>query len=919
MKRKLLLAAVLVAASVIGGGNSLFAQTDVTSTYLKNAGFDTEADYQTGNLGVNPISIKDVTEWTSSASSSWTASGCIQFGGSGQINGTSIPSTNSNSEATGGAVALTGAWNGGSGYASYTQEVTLPAGLYQLVYKVNNVGKNSNFRTSLFGFTTASKNYYGSTTSYPVNTWITETVSFTLEEATTGNISLGFGWPNTGSGNTPKLVVDYVKLYYTDPELGAAQIKLQGAVKKATALNAILEDADLTTEISSATSLLSTSQLSSELNTEYSTLSAIYDALTTISLSNAGFDTESDWQTGNVAASGSANSKDVTDWTSNGGAGWCSSASFGYGTGQINGVDVPSADIYGLSNGGMLGLSLGWGGTVTYKQTIDRKLPAGKYILYYEAYNGNTGASKVGTNLIGLAGHNSAVTDFGTGTWNAYATEIDLTASVTGAELVVGATGVGSTGSSGSAKFVVDNVTLYQIETIDIADEDDYAALNEAIDAKTGKTLGFDAGEYAPYNNVDVIAALTAANAVDQEAENTKEYVQGITTALTNATWTANEDEVNAIYDGQFATTAANSTSGDITLPGWTKVGGIRLLVKDATTDPGLTYTDGQAAVFSWGGTTLTYGEQTGYTLPLNKYSVYELTLKVSGWRDGDLPNYVAVSLDGASQNVAPSVGRINDAEGNPFVTLKFYVTPTADNSVLTVYSNHHFAIADLSLKLAVAEDLAISESADYTPAETYADVTLARTIKADTWNTFVVPFNLSNDELVAAFGESVAVAEFSESSDDAENVTVNFNTMATPAITANTPVLLKGAAGTSFKFSGKLIKTGEAKVAGNYIDFVGTYAATTDIAEGDYFIASDKLYKSAGSTTIAGTRAYLNVKDKENGAKVRMIIDDEATGIEGIAADAVQNGKVYDLSGRLVKNPTKGLYIQNGKKYFVK
>ena len=58
MKRKLLLAAVLVAASVIGGGNSLFAQTDVTSTYLKNAGFDTEADYQTGNLGVSPISIK---------------------------------------------------------------------------------------------------------------------------------------------------------------------------------------------------------------------------------------------------------------------------------------------------------------------------------------------------------------------------------------------------------------------------------------------------------------------------------------------------------------------------------------------------------------------------------------------------------------------------------------------------------------------------------------------------------------------------------------------------------------------------------------------------------------------------------------------------------------------------------------------
>lgn len=38
-------------------------------------------------------------------------------------------------------------------------------------------------------------------------------------------------------------------------------------------------------------------------------------------------------------------------------------------------------------------------------------------------------------------------------------------------------------------------------------------------------------------------------------------------------------------------------------------------------------------------------------------------------------------------------------------------------------------------------------------------------------------------------------------------------------------------------------------------------------------------------------------------------------TAINGVTVKAAQSGNIYDLSGRIVKNPTKGLYIQNGKK----
>lgn len=45
---------------------------------------------------------------------------------------------------------------------------------------------------------------------------------------------------------------------------------------------------------------------------------------------------------------------------------------------------------------------------------------------------------------------------------------------------------------------------------------------------------------------------------------------------------------------------------------------------------------------------------------------------------------------------------------------------------------------------------------------------------------------------------------------------------------------------------------------------------------------------------------------------------DDEYMGISN-AETAVKNGAVYDLSGRKIVNPVKGIYIQNGKKFVVK
>jgi len=74
--------------------------------------------------------------------------------------------------------------------------------------------------------------------------------------------------------------------------------------------------------------------------------------------------------------------------------------------------------------------------------------------------------------------------------------------------------------------------------------------------------------------------------------------------------------------------------------------------------------------------------------------------------------------------------------------------------------------------------------------------------------------------------------------------------------------------------------------------------------------------YKLSSGGTIGANKAYLTY----GGAGAReFFLFDETTGIEmptveDVNADAV----VYDLQGRRVQNPTKGLYIVNGKKVFI-
>lgn len=488
---------------------------------------------------------------------------------------------------------------------------------------------------------------------------------------------------------------------------------------------------------------------------------------------------------------------------------------------------------------------------------------------------------------------------------------------------------------------VYDNWTLTYYEPKATASEK--TALSDAIAAAEAKTLGFEDGEYAPYNNVDALTKLAAAKAVNPETVSGKNVVAA-TTALTGTTWTANVAEVNAIYNGDFAL-----SENDGTMDGWKTdhsagIGGAYharafvLTSGQGNYDNLAVFNQGDGtrscAYFRFDGTNsakttiYTYGETVGYTIPL-KNTVYRMTAQVGGWgqvdkdvtiqiakENGDIVKEKTVHTPNVAVSSGGSVVAVNFVfeveDGNYKVFLK-NGSVSADNAI---------AVSNIELKKAVADVVSINEGVDYTPAASdYADVTLTRTLSNTNWNTFVVPFDIDNATLTAKFG-TVEVAEYAEASADAQNATVSFTKMATPAITANTPVLLKtSTAPASVTFNGVQVKTGEAKVAGTNFDFVGSYDASKFVKTGDYYIYQNKIYKSAkdDGTFIKGTRAYIEAKT--TGARiVDFTIDGVTSGIRDLNADLSESeGVVYNLNGQKVQSVKNGVFVKNGKKVVVK
>ena len=106
----------------------------------------------------------------------------------------------------------------------------------------------------------------------------------------------------------------------------------------------------------------------------------------------------------------------------------------------------------------------------------------------------------------------------------------------------------------------------------------------------------------------------------------------------------------------------------------------------------------------------------------------------------------------------------------------------------------------------------------------------------------------------------------------------------------------------------------------GYTLQFVTETTELASDASYDYYGFQGGKFVKAAYATVNPFRSYIKVAKSANAPATLIWTDDEATGISSLKAD-IQNGKadVYDLQGRRVLNPVRGLYIVNGKKVIVK
>lgn len=145
-----------------------------------------------------------------------------------------------------------------------------------------------------------------------------------------------------------------------------------------------------------------------------------------------------------------------------------------------------------------------------------------------------------------------------------------------------------------------------------------------------------------------------------------------------------------------------------------------------------------------------------------------------------------------------------------------------------------------------------------------------------------------------------------------------------TTALAANEGVLLQNASGKDVTLSIPVAAEASASASNGMVAFTGSGNLTQPGSDYTYYILANqndhvgfyKVNTTYGNEMGANT-AYLRVNGTV-AARDFYWFDDEATGITSTAMQP-GIGQYYDLQGRRVAQPAKGLYIVNGKKIILK
>lgn len=475
---------------------------------------------------------------------------------------------------------------------------------------------------------------------------------------------------------------------------------------------------------------------------------------------------------------------------------------------------------------------------------------------------------------------------------------------------------IDSPGFLGAGWTIVYGLKLYKLS--EKASAEEIADLQAEITKAEAYTIGFENGEYAPYNNITAITALAAAKEALAPAIPTKADVTAATEALKTATWTINEGEVNAVYNGDFAL-----CENDGPMPGWTMsnntlggayharafVGDARLAEFNKTNSAAFLRFDGTN---SSRGSLYYYGDTKGYTMPLKAHTVYVLNVDVKGWGGTGKP--IRLNLTGPTGFTAQSVQVTttdkadNDDTAPQQLQITFYTGEIASDYKIYFQvpgsddNKHNVVVSNISLKKLPAEDIIVSFKQEY--------------------GTLILPFAAE----VQTGMEVYSVNSYAAGSSNVLKLDPQ------DKIEANTPYIVKNTTGAeaNFTFNGVVYITDKTYEDGWLVGVLENTAAPESSyvlqKQGDilgfYQVVAGK------GITVPAYRAYL--KNAEAAANIQaFFFDDNDPTSATTAKTAAGTVDVYSINGILVRKDAqasqaldglpKGLYIVNGKTKVVK
>ena len=239
-------------------------------------------------------------------------------------------------------------------------------------------------------------------------------------------------------------------------------------------------------------------------------------------------------------------------------------ATFAYGsTAKFNGVSVPASDKNSVNTGALLGISSGWGVTNAVQFTQKVLLPPGKYVLNYDAYNGNTAATTVVSNLTGFRDgvitNYDATNNFTASAWTSSTVNASFSSAFQG-EVSVGAS-CSNAGSAAGPKLFIDNIRILTDQSVESVETYLWTAAKDSAQLAMEKYPKFNGGTY--YNNLQTALLQTYSN-ID-ECATAIQNLKDATTAFINAAklstdlnhiTTDSDNSPRAVYNinGQFVT-----------------------------------------------------------------------------------------------------------------------------------------------------------------------------------------------------------------------------------------------------------------------------------------------------------------------------------------------------------------------------